>query len=435
MTNSRLPNHSDVAALSNSFRAKMESAFGFDFSDVGIRISPLPRALGVPAFTFGSNIFLAPETLALGGRASRFLMAHELAHVVQQASGRCRGRSYDDLEAEADHDAAVALSGSRVPCRRSPGIAGLWIQCWGKTESELQGEIKTLFSNLKTTSDIEKFARMAAMLENHDEVMKGLKRLNKALAMEIEDVLFERMEQGLESTKGKYYKALKRVLEKEEGKYGFNAAEGLSTPQKRVTLTGIVPMEQFNALLRLGYHWKDPGAGVGHGEYAHRLQWYIFTTSNAANGYHSLEMFKAMGSPDCLTQIKTLNVDGDKLITMWDFVLDCFTETEKNTPFSDSARAPNCLTKLISDKRNDIPVLAGYLSDRTDKRVGQIDMAMFDPALINIAKSKGINVEDQAAFQQFAAPFLRAEKFKKKFGTTPEALEKLGNIVFWPKPS
>jgi len=71
--------------LEPSTRAFMESRFGHDFSQVrvhaGPRAAPSARALNARAFTLGSDIVLgARESVA-----PNKLLAHELAHIVQQA--------------------------------------------------------------------------------------------------------------------------------------------------------------------------------------------------------------------------------------------------------------------------------------------------------------------------------------------------------------
>jgi hypothetical protein len=68
----------------------VESAYGTDFGAVRIHADPaahaLTRALGARAFTAGADVFLASDA-APTGVAARGLIAHELAHVVQQRRG------------------------------------------------------------------------------------------------------------------------------------------------------------------------------------------------------------------------------------------------------------------------------------------------------------------------------------------------------------
>jgi hypothetical protein len=71
-------------------RARMESAFEADFSGVKVHRGPaaseLSGYLGAKAFTVGGDIFLRdgmPDTATAGGQT---LLAHELAHTVQQGA-------------------------------------------------------------------------------------------------------------------------------------------------------------------------------------------------------------------------------------------------------------------------------------------------------------------------------------------------------------
>ena len=74
--------------LPPSVRSFFEPRFGHDFGDVrihaGARAGEAARALDATAFTAGRRIVLRPEAYRPGTNAGRRLLAHELAHVVQQ---------------------------------------------------------------------------------------------------------------------------------------------------------------------------------------------------------------------------------------------------------------------------------------------------------------------------------------------------------------
>lgn len=79
--------------LSDSVRSYFEPRFGADFSQVRLhtdeRAAKSAQELGASAYTLGQDVMLgegryAPETVA-----GRQLLAHELAHVVQQSKGEC----------------------------------------------------------------------------------------------------------------------------------------------------------------------------------------------------------------------------------------------------------------------------------------------------------------------------------------------------------
>jgi outer membrane protein OmpA-like peptidoglycan-associated protein len=75
-------------ALSPLVREYMEPRFGADFSGVRVHSGPqatqMNRALGAHAFTVGQDIYFGSPAAT----ANMALTAHELAHVVQQGSGR-----------------------------------------------------------------------------------------------------------------------------------------------------------------------------------------------------------------------------------------------------------------------------------------------------------------------------------------------------------
>jgi hypothetical protein len=70
--------------LSRPDRAAMSACFGYDFSRVRVHTdSRVAHAVGARAFVNGQHIWFAPGR----GPADRALLEHEVAHVVQQATG------------------------------------------------------------------------------------------------------------------------------------------------------------------------------------------------------------------------------------------------------------------------------------------------------------------------------------------------------------
>lgn len=68
----------------------MEAAFKTSFSDVRIHVGPHAASIGAAAFTHGTNIYISPAYYAPHAPQGQQILAHELAHVVQQKSGRVR---------------------------------------------------------------------------------------------------------------------------------------------------------------------------------------------------------------------------------------------------------------------------------------------------------------------------------------------------------
>jgi hypothetical protein len=115
---SRLPESpvlgTDGFPLSAEIRAYFEPRFGHDFSKVRIhtydRAAQSAAALNASAYTVGSDIAFASGLYAPITAAGRRLLAHELAHVVQQAPG-CAARGDGvaiDPSATAEREAEAA---------------------------------------------------------------------------------------------------------------------------------------------------------------------------------------------------------------------------------------------------------------------------------------------------------------------------------------
>ncbi|MDQ1593120.1 MAG: hypothetical protein QOG71_3747 [Pyrinomonadaceae bacterium] len=74
--------------IPDQVRAKMEAAFGTDFSDVRIHVGQEASSIGAIAYTWGTNIHFAPGQYSPHTIQGQKLLGHELWHVVQQKSGR-----------------------------------------------------------------------------------------------------------------------------------------------------------------------------------------------------------------------------------------------------------------------------------------------------------------------------------------------------------
>jgi outer membrane protein OmpA-like peptidoglycan-associated protein len=113
--------------LDRNTRAFMEPRFGHDFSRVRVhtdaRAAESSRAVNAHAYTVGNDIVFAAARYAPETDMGRRVLAHELTHVVQQASGAARSvaRSmeisdpFDPLEREADAVADRISRGGSLP--------------------------------------------------------------------------------------------------------------------------------------------------------------------------------------------------------------------------------------------------------------------------------------------------------------------------------
>jgi|GEM_PF-6268574 len=76
--------------MPQTIQARMESVFGTSFGDVRIHEGPEAASIGAFAFTQGSSIFFAPGQYNPNTPGGQRLLGQQLAHVVQQRSGRVR---------------------------------------------------------------------------------------------------------------------------------------------------------------------------------------------------------------------------------------------------------------------------------------------------------------------------------------------------------
>ncbi len=127
------------APLPTATRAGMESVFHHDFGAVRVHTSQDAQALAgqldARAFTVGHQVAFAAGNYAPGTPVGDALLAHELAHVVQQHGAPSLGRGDSGaLDADADQAATYAVSAlhggersARAPAR--PGLrSGVGLQ-------------------------------------------------------------------------------------------------------------------------------------------------------------------------------------------------------------------------------------------------------------------------------------------------------------------
>ncbi len=118
---------SEPQTLPRTLRERAESFFAAPLADVEVVADPEVAALGALACACGRRVRLAPRVAEVDRAARLAVLAHELAHVVQQAEGRTPvtarigGLPANDdpvLEAEADELARRFVAGG--PPRRRP---------------------------------------------------------------------------------------------------------------------------------------------------------------------------------------------------------------------------------------------------------------------------------------------------------------------------
>ncbi len=168
--------------LPDRMRTAFERALGADLGQVRLHddetADGLARALDADAFTTGADVFFRSGTLRRHSDAGLEVLAHEVAHVVQQAGDRRPDQTRSAvIEAEAEASAfAHAFTAGRLPdcpqsLRARPLDRGdaLVVQCHSSWEHRMLGDLRTL-----------DFGTIAA---GGDRRKAYLKRLQKFLAM------------------------------------------------------------------------------------------------------------------------------------------------------------------------------------------------------------------------------------------------------------
>jgi hypothetical protein len=150
-------------AFGGAAAARMSEAYGENFGDVRLHVDPAAQKMtsdmGALAVTVGSHIAFAPGTYRPETPEGDALLAHELAHVLQQRgaavpSGQPQAKTGGEFVAtdshEADADAAAAdamvhlYGGRNSPAR--PSLAGRLRQAVGKMSAQAGVRLRSSFA-------------------------------------------------------------------------------------------------------------------------------------------------------------------------------------------------------------------------------------------------------------------------------------------------
>lgn len=286
-------------------QARMEHAFGTDFSAVRVHEGQEAGSLGALAYTQGTDIHFAPGQYQPGSEQGQKLLGHELTHVVQQAQGRVRattqakGVAVNDepaLEREADRLGEKAARGevigmqgktgasdSNAPVQRYSRIGGnryTMNGAAGDTMFESQAIDRTGGNHryVRTTKDQRADGRLDVQDQHYDTVANawqnaGAVRQENLPPLNISD-------NGL--------LAIERTNAQPRGFYIENALLTAVNDDLRDNTTGVI------RLLPTGASINVP-ALHGHPWAAHDLDYVTLTTTDVGTD-------AALGAPD-LTRI------------------------------------------------------------------------------------------------------------------------------------
>jgi Domain of unknown function (DUF4157) len=130
-------------SLDSHLQSKMSSAFGHDFSGVRVhtdsKAASLSSDLNARAFTIGSDVAFASGEYKPGTPIGDALIAHELAHVVQQ------GGSGQAITSEQENAASAHLEGDA-----DRSAMGAVVSIWTGARSRLAGFARTAAPRLRS---------------------------------------------------------------------------------------------------------------------------------------------------------------------------------------------------------------------------------------------------------------------------------------------
>jgi LysM repeat protein len=232
-------------------RAALEAGFGTDLSSIrahtGDRAASASRAIGAEAYTYGTDIaFTAADP-------SRELVAHEVAHAIQQRSGAAPasgvGRAGDEFEAEADQAARVVAGGGRseLAAKHAGGAASGAVQRKAVQRYEAgehakagdtQQELKSVYAPVYTVAKGDTLASIADRFKVPASELKAAnaKKLKKWPASDGSAKLVEGFEAGEEVT-------IPRQLDEME-------RDAIAGPTIKITINGVAL--DYGAVMAMG---------------------------------------------------------------------------------------------------------------------------------------------------------------------------------------
>ena len=134
-------------SLDGGLRTRMESAFGVGFSGVRVHTDStagsLANDMNARAFTLGRDVAFGSGEYRPGTPAGDALIAHELAHVVQQGAGEAaapqpKGVNPASSSLELDADNAAVAATASIWGRAVAGVQGLTADAMPRLRSGLQ---------------------------------------------------------------------------------------------------------------------------------------------------------------------------------------------------------------------------------------------------------------------------------------------------------
>lgn len=133
---------------------------------------------------------------------------------------------------------------------------------------------------------------------------------------------------------------------------------------------GFLNREPFLDTIRSGRHWKDVGASPLHGEYTHRLQWYLIANSGDIPRHQIGEVYRFVGQ--FRDESKAADSFGQQ--DLWPRLcdrprVDVGGDKPGDTTKPGDFRAPEHITRFFLNGGDDYPILKAFILARYHKRL------------------------------------------------------------------
>lgn len=218
-------------------------------------------------------------------------------------------------------------------------------------DAKILSELKEKFGLEKPdTDDYEKISNVFSEGPDNPALGNGLDHLEMELALQMQAA---------------QKRAMGNVLLASEKVWGVNTdADG----SVRITVLRMMEPDEFAEQFRMGQLFKDPGAQPNHGEYTHRIQWYIISTQKVVDEPNTvlISMQNHLATPN--------HANG-----LWDCLLDRLRFAQGGIKYflatgEHDFRSPEHFNLWMISQADRFPTLSLYLKGRFDKRQTGINL-------------------------------------------------------------
>ncbi len=354
-------------ALEPNLQEEMGQAMGADFSGVRVHTDAqsdqLNKSIQAKAFTTGQDVFFRQGAYVPSSRNGQELIAHELTHVVQQ-NGKAVQRSFHTKQQKKEDSmrepiAAVDKHGEKkrqhlelVRQSRSIGVTSAKpeeIQRRFDFDKLLLNEPELREQLFKKGINIDDLEEIQELLEDKSEVQRYLKILEERV-----NRMFEKS-----GSEKKYTRALDMALWEEE-KIWMDIEDSEVSSERSKGHVELIPesggqeeQDAFMTKIRGGKPLKDVGAAISHGEYAHRIQWYVLRMAAKEVGSTTWlrSLYKVLGASEYIKVVDSIKAPVlNYTWTLWGALVDIPASLEKEETIGNVGySAPVNLTKDLSE--------------------------------------------------------------------------------------